>query len=1143
MDVDEDAEAAPVAFEGDFFGANYRAEDLPGWADEDSESDQGCGPGRKADGVEKDSELYTQEDPGDDSEAELVERMEALRPMWEPAVVQNAQLTQTTQHSADSVSDSGRTQLGSTLAEVADPGEASNSTDVGGSLAGASHADRPPQDSVEPSSPMPIYADSLQRKRMENALRRTIHAVRFPSARAGAPIDPPVVDATAEPGSEPQTNSSPQPQDAPKESESAKPKKNIYAPFANKTEWELARWSKMRGPGSNAFNELLEIEGIQQKLGLTFQNTREVNALVDTLPSTRPRFVRDEIVVDQQAFDVYFRDVIACIRSLYGEPDFAQHLVFLPERHYSDPDHTKRLYHDMHTGKWWWAAQKAVEANAEGGTIIPVILSSDKTQLTLFRNKAAYPVYLTIGNIPKDIRSKPSRGGHILLAYLPTSKLEHITSKAARRRAQANLFHACMRRILGALEDAGLNGLPMTSGDGVTRRVHPIYAAYVGDYPEQVLVTCTKYGECPVCTQPRSELGDYDPGIDFPLRDLSKVLDVLEQVDDLSRARYSRKCKAVGIKPIYKPFWESLPYSDVFLSIAPDILHQLLQGVVKHLVSWLKDVYDEDEIDARCRRFPPNHNVRLFFKGITKLSRLTGTEHADICRILLGLVIDLRPGDGISQASQLSLVRAVRAMLDFVYLAQYPIHSMQTLDALDDALARFHENKSVFVDLGIRSDFHFPKLHFCRHYRERIENLGSADNYNTEYTERLHIDMAKDAYRATNKKDEYDQMTVWLERKEKVIQYDRHIKARELEAQADADDNPAPGTENNPAPCPPSDPGPRTNNLATGSAMLRPSTAATLNIPREPTQASLSVQPAALHDTIGRTTGRPSSYELQPLYRHSETHILMTRDPSAKAVPFHRLHTQYGAVDFELCLAQFVARYNHPEASPRSLAALASNIRLRFDKVRVYHKAKFWEESFARYRHASDNHDVIHATPPRLDKRGDTIPGRFDTALINLGSGKATGVAGYRIGQVRAIFTIPPRYAAKLFPAGSPPDHLVYVEWFTKFARPNTTHGLYKVERSFDGDGKRSAEVRLLSDVRRSVHLWPNFGPIAPRHWTSANVLDEATKFWYTTWMVRHGMSIDPRHVMLLGDVMIYKDEVLGTMRLASRGWRTTCLC
>ena len=58
-----------------------------------------------------------------------------------------------------------------------------------------------------------------------------------------------------------------------------------------------------------------------------------------------------------EAFDVYFRDIIQCVRSLYGDPEFSSVLVFVPERHYLDADQTIRLYHDMHTGKWWWETQ------------------------------------------------------------------------------------------------------------------------------------------------------------------------------------------------------------------------------------------------------------------------------------------------------------------------------------------------------------------------------------------------------------------------------------------------------------------------------------------------------------------------------------------------------------------------------------------------------------------------------------------------------------------------------------------------------------------------------------------------------------------------------------------------------------------
>ena len=63
--------------------------------------------------------------------------------------------------------------------------------------------------------------------------------------------------------------------------------------------------------------------------------------------------------------------------------------------------------------------QEVLERECPGAMVIPILLSTDKTQLTLFWNKNVYPLYLTIGNIPKEIHRKPSLHAYVLLAYLP----------------------------------------------------------------------------------------------------------------------------------------------------------------------------------------------------------------------------------------------------------------------------------------------------------------------------------------------------------------------------------------------------------------------------------------------------------------------------------------------------------------------------------------------------------------------------------------------------------------------------------------------------------------------------------------------------------------------------------------------------
>ncbi|KAG2045778.1 hypothetical protein BDR06DRAFT_977962 [Suillus hirtellus] len=169
---------------------------------------------------------------------------------------------------------------------------------------------------------------------------------------------------------------------------------NIYAQFESKLDFDIALWAKMRGSGSTAFTDLLAINDVHDRLVLSYRNSRELNNIIDKkLPTCRPQFRRQEVVFAGEAFDVYFRNIVECVKALYEDPEFAPYIVFVPERHYADKEKTMQLYHDMHTGKWWWRTQKEIEKEKPGATIIPIILSSDKTQVTVFGNKTAYPTF------------------------------------------------------------------------------------------------------------------------------------------------------------------------------------------------------------------------------------------------------------------------------------------------------------------------------------------------------------------------------------------------------------------------------------------------------------------------------------------------------------------------------------------------------------------------------------------------------------------------------------------------------------------------------------------------------------------------------------------------------------------------------
>lgn len=196
-----------------------------------------------------------------------------------------------------------------------------------------------------------------------------------------------------------------------------------------------------------------------------------------------------------------------------------------------------------------------------------------------------------------------------------------------------------MSKVLGPLQEAGKSGVFMTSANCLVRQSHPLLAAFIGDYPEQILTTCTKTGECLTCPASHNDLGEYNPNDPTPwLHNLDSILDTLDSFNDnpggflqTCAGGFLQTCADMGIKPIVNPFWKELPYVHIYWSIMPDILHQLYQGVVKHTIGWVMAALSKAEINAQCCQMPPNYNVCLFLKGITSLSHVTGQEHDQMC--------------------------------------------------------------------------------------------------------------------------------------------------------------------------------------------------------------------------------------------------------------------------------------------------------------------------------------------------------------------------------------------------------------------------------------------------------------------------------------------------------------------------------
>jgi len=122
----------------------------------------------------------------------------------------------------------------------------------------------------------------------------------------------------------------------------------------------------------------------------------------------------------------------------------------------------------------------------------------------------------------------------------------------------------------------------------------------------------------------------------------------------------------------------------------------------------------------------------------------------------------------------------------------------------------------------------------------------------------------------------------------------------------------------------------------------------------------------------------------------------MAKVPTQRGVTISCLKTDYGATHFEAALTRWVAQYQNPHfTTKRQVQDATSNIHIPFNTVSVFNRIKFVSrDPFNLNPFAETTVDSIHVEPPKLDKTGNTIPGRFDTVLVNGDNGGRTGIKG-----------------------------------------------------------------------------------------------------------------------------------------------------
>jgi len=202
-------------------------------------------------------------------------------------------------------------------------------------------------------------------------------------------------------------------------------------------------------------------------------------------------------------------------------------------------------------------------------------------------DKKAWPVYITLGNLPSGRRNSPTSMAVLLLALLPIPPKLSKSCKADQhgRHMNADTLRDVFELIFAPLQDPVHNGVPIDCADGKVQRCFPILATWIADHMENIALYGINSNVCPRCEVPEVELGTnmkVYPVRDYAIYHYYNYQNWIGETDHTDMTPESLGI-TLGQNGLYRLNWVSP--SDLH---KPDMLHTVYLGLFKHMMDWIQ---------------------------------------------------------------------------------------------------------------------------------------------------------------------------------------------------------------------------------------------------------------------------------------------------------------------------------------------------------------------------------------------------------------------------------------------------------------------------------------------------------------------------------------------------------------------------
>ena len=442
------------------------------------------------------------------------------------------------------------------------------------------------------------------------------------------------------------------------------------------------------------------------------------------------------------------------------------------------------------------------------------------------------------------------------------------------------------------------------------------------------------------------------------------------------------------------------------------------------------------------------------------------------------------------------ITKTLNAFLDFCYITRQHILTEDSLNALDNALERFHHYREVFRLSGVRPNgFSLPRQHSLKHYHRHIKNFGAPNGLCSSITESKHIVAVKKPWRRSNRYEAMKQMLIINTRNDKLTAARADFLTRGMlhgtclgEALHDGpgvnvgDQGDLDGSNDEFS-------GPDGNGES----------GCDLDLDHDDNEDNGSPGPV---------DGPPIFSEVILAHRKGTRPILFSKvnyctdifDLAQKypCASLQALGRHIGQVDLDDLVRRFLFYDQNPTfvgVPPLSLCPTTDNA----VKISVYHSAT------AVFCAPSDPSGIggLHRETIRCTLRwqtGDIVAHRCDCVVMNTGSDEP-GMKGSNIARVHLFFSF--EVEDQSFSCA-----LIH-EFCRSFDEPDPDNGMWIVEPDLDRDGYRVMSVVHVDSIIRAAHLLPVFrGDITvPREINFSHTLDIFTAFYVNKYIDYHAFE------------------------------------